>query len=1220
MNDKLKAFWIGFKELVKDLFQKSDSIIDSKDENINYDSLTPKVLNYKEVETYMYALKTGIDDEDIRNIALTGTYGSGKSSLIKTFINKFKTKYKFLNISLASFENGGTTQNIEKKVELSIIQQIIYHVKASKIPDSRFKRINNITKSQMIWFLLGFSIWTLSTIIIYKFNYLNSLNPRNWNGNPQYVDLVAIILYGIFFLGVAFLIKKIIRFFNNSKISKVSLKGEVDFDNVDKSILNEYLDELLYFFERNHYDVIVIEDLDRFKNSLEIFTKLREINSLINNSEQRKNKGKIVFIYAIKDDIFTQEKERTKFFDFIIPVIPIINKSNSAGKLRERLLFLDENDRPSETFLDDISLFVDDMRLLNNICNEYLVYRKNLSPKLNTDRLLSMMVYKNIRPDDFNLLNKGEGKLHDILNLRKEFISKKLVDVDMKLTELNSKIEKIENEKLNSVKELRAIYLNTLQDMLPQLYGVNLGSNTFTPNKLVSDKEFKMLQDSTNIIYKQQYSGNHLKDANSRKKFSDIEKNIDSDLSYDERENLILEKLNNSIDSYNIQIDSLKTEKRDVSALGMDKILSETSFDSLLTEDAQNDRLIMFLLRNGYIKEDYFDYVSYFHEGSITSNDNDFLQSIKSKLSVSSDYNLDKVENVIDRISLEHFKDEYVLNYDLVDTLVKNKTKYNIKINALLDSLVFKQDSAIKFLYDYKDIGREVKGFVQLLCKKDKNLWKFIESNTEYNSKLKNELLLLVLNNSDIKDIITLSKSSSINKYLSDKKEPISFFAQLLSFEKAKKIISQLKLKFNFLDKPRHSQSELFEYVKFNNLYVLNKRNIDFIINHENSEVSQEQLDTQNYTTIVNSKSDKLKEYVEDNISKYADEILLSLTENNDENEKVLIRLLNNIELSDEQKERLIEHNSNLVIDLKTIDENDVKAMLLNQFMIKVNWKNVLNYYLAVAEDKLDEPLFNYLNSENIYKELSKHQLSLTSYDHDDQKKISLAIIECNEFEIDSYESLLKSVLQKWTGLDLSKIEKEKVEKIIDLKFINLSVIYYDDLRSDFKGLHLKFIENNFNEFLKNFDEYEMDEDEITQLLNSSKVNDNKKIEYIKELDEYTITESKKLGAKVTELISKNDYGALNYSFLLDLFNCSDSNDDRIKLFNNQAGYLSPEEAKSLVAQLSYPYSDFLVPRKQTKLKASQLNIDFTENIKRKGIVSSVSIKRGKVKVVAKYS
>lgn len=74
------------------------------------------------------------------------------------------------------------------------------------------------------------------------------------------------------------------------------------------------------FFQVTKYNVVIIEDLDRFGTS-KIFLKLRELNQLINES---KIVGRnLVFLYAVKDDIFINE-ERTKFFDYITTVIPVI--------------------------------------------------------------------------------------------------------------------------------------------------------------------------------------------------------------------------------------------------------------------------------------------------------------------------------------------------------------------------------------------------------------------------------------------------------------------------------------------------------------------------------------------------------------------------------------------------------------------------------------------------------------------------------------------------------------------------------------------------------------------------------------------------------------------------------------------------------------------------------------------------------------------------------
>lgn len=129
----------------------------------------------------------------------------------------------------------------------------------------------------------------------------------------------------------------------------------------DKSIFNKYLDEILYFFEVNNYNIVIFEDLDRFKNP-EIFVKLRELNFLINNYE--KVDRKVVFIYAIKDDVFLS-KERTKFFYFIIPVIPYLNSTNSYEILRKYVLKVSTS--IDEDYINDIAPCIDDMRLMNLI-------------------------------------------------------------------------------------------------------------------------------------------------------------------------------------------------------------------------------------------------------------------------------------------------------------------------------------------------------------------------------------------------------------------------------------------------------------------------------------------------------------------------------------------------------------------------------------------------------------------------------------------------------------------------------------------------------------------------------------------------------------------------------------------------------------------------------------------------------------------------------------
>ncbi|HIF6775982.1 TPA: hypothetical protein ACX37Z_004963, partial [Serratia marcescens] len=96
-----------------------------------------------------------------------------------------------------------------------------------------------------------------------------------------------------------------------------------------ESYFDRYLNEVLYLFENVDADAIVFEDMDRF-NSNNIFERLHEVNRLVNIQRDiaGHNKSTLRFIYLLRDDIFIS-KDRTKFFDYIIPVIPVVDSSNS---------------------------------------------------------------------------------------------------------------------------------------------------------------------------------------------------------------------------------------------------------------------------------------------------------------------------------------------------------------------------------------------------------------------------------------------------------------------------------------------------------------------------------------------------------------------------------------------------------------------------------------------------------------------------------------------------------------------------------------------------------------------------------------------------------------------------------------------------------------------------------------------------------------------------
>lgn len=251
--------------------------------------------------------------------------------------------------------------------------------------------------------------------------------------NGEDFSLNGILSYVVLFVtsvGLILLATLALKYImSNFRVAHINLgdKASLSSEEKQESIFDKSLDEIVYFFESTQYDTVFIEDLDRF-NQPNIFIKLRELNTVINNYDNIKRK--VVFVYAIKDDMFKDE-DRTKFFDFIIPVIPYINATNSGEILRDLLEFeKDENGiykskkyDITDRYIGEISPFIQDMRVLTNICNEFLVYKRTLKmTKLKDHEMFSMIAFKNLYPKEFAELEAEKGIVKQIFKGKREFV------------------------------------------------------------------------------------------------------------------------------------------------------------------------------------------------------------------------------------------------------------------------------------------------------------------------------------------------------------------------------------------------------------------------------------------------------------------------------------------------------------------------------------------------------------------------------------------------------------------------------------------------------------------------------------------------------------------------------------------------------------------------------------------------------------------------------
>ena len=427
-----------------------------------------------EAGVYAKALKAAIKDPKVSNIALTGPYGSGKSSIIQSFLKQ--NEISALQISLAAFLpeaiKAGADQALpdrkvsKQEIERSILQQMLYGADANKLPFSRFKRIRSpgrLSALLSLYALIGAaSVWHLfqKRDDILGGAYFLPLAKSNW---PHFVWFAV----GVSFVWV--LLHQVYKASFGISLKSISLKDiEITPAAIaQESILNRHLDEIIYFFQSTKYDLVIIEDLDRFDDS-EIFVTLREINKLIN--ENAGVKRTIRFLYALRDDMFINT-DRTKFFEFIIPVIPIINSSNSIDKMLEQGKRLALDDRLDRQFLREVSRYLNDLRLIQNIFNEYAIYAANLETDgdndLNATKLLAVLIYKNVFPKDFEALHRGSGNLAQILDRHDEFIAHGEAGYRAQIERLEDEIDVAERQIPSDVLELRRIYAMALIEKTP---------------------------------------------------------------------------------------------------------------------------------------------------------------------------------------------------------------------------------------------------------------------------------------------------------------------------------------------------------------------------------------------------------------------------------------------------------------------------------------------------------------------------------------------------------------------------------------------------------------------------------------------------------------------------------------------------------------------------------------------------------------------------------
>lgn len=1185
---------------------------DKKTENSGYSSLSP-VANADNDNHYYNTLLWALEnrrEEDIKNIALTGPNGSGKSSVLKTFQKKYRgSDLKFLNISLATFkeEKQSPEGDIPKPaktellrlIEISILEQIFYKEKDSKVPDSRFKKIKSYSIKKLL--LSSFlCLLFLSAILSYVFpelikseleKYNTALKVRVW---LHYIRLV-ILLSGLFFI-----IFKSIRVINALRINKLQFQNaEIGIgDTIDKSILNHHIDELLYFFEVRPYNVVVIEDLDRFYET-EIFTKLRELNLLLNTSEKTKEKS-IVFIYAVRDDMFVDKFERTKFFDFIIPVIPVINSSNSSEILLRKNKELGY--ALTEDFIENVAFFIDDMRTLHNILNEFSFYKQKLDDKLIQNKLFAIITYKNIYPADFVELNNNKGELYAAIKQKQGYYKFKIDELDEKIKKAELEIKNLNSLAITSVKELRSRYVLNVIGKLSSFITFTKDDSHIPIEKMLEDGMFLLLrQDEAKYKYSNSYGGERAVSAGT---FKTVENIVDPLKTYLIREREVKDIESGSVERLRKDILSFEEQK---GVIRNKKLMELVTIDLNLDLNIQKDLnkyIVSSFLRNGYIAEDYLDYISLFHESSITRSDYRFLISINNQALLQFDYALGKIDKLIAKMNPLVFNSEFALNYDLLNYILNNQHQYKNQLDQILTKLKDESKISIDFINSFLEKTQKLPEFVQLLCSKWSSIWNHFDENISYSPEKKHTILKYIINYAELADIKTISDQSALKQMI---QKDTQFLSIIANEDKLQGIIELLSIQFLDIDFEK-SSVKLLQFVYDNWYYQLSKEMIELMIKRfGNFDLTS--FNNSNYKAVKNSQAGALIEYVDGWINDYITDVYLSIDDNVDESESSLIDLLNNDDLLYENKLLVISKVNTIISELKSIHDVKLFPAILEENKIKPTWKNMLDAFNSKKSDEIPESIVHFINNIPNAQELAKTKVPLKVDEEEIYGEFWKKLIQVNDISDSSYNLITKASPWRYEDLNLTSLSYAKASSLVANNLINPTVNGFQSLKDKSKKLSIKLLEGHTDKLIEVFDELKIDIEDLHLVIQSKILNNSIQLKFLKKIDSSIIISNLETLKAISDLLSEDNlFNVPEDMRNTILLSKAISAENRIKIFTTKSEQFDNEFASNFLQGLGGEYAQISDPTIRATIAKNLINQNLLTFLVKKNYISSFTV------------
>ena len=720
-----------------------------KKESVKLIPLAP-VRCAKNVDAYSKALKAALKNGDVCNIAVTGKHGAGKSSFLRTFFSRKMWRCfhrQPLWVSAASFKSLADKLPESDEIELWLLEQILFVENDKLMPFSRFGRIARIGLLRscfviIVWMVMGLSVFVLAhpETFAEKMSVLGQWN-ESWARPAALISLsvgsVAVMVLGLW--AYRAFCKGCVSLSFKFGVAEVESKNETK-----QSVLNRNLEELIYFFRATKRWVVVFEDIDRIPDK-SLFVKLRALNQVLNAAcRSRFGMRSIKFIYAIRDDIFTSAAERVKFFDYIIPILPILGlemvKNLFTTLLKKAGVGADVVVK-CDKVIRSMAPFLSDRRLLHAICDEFIIMHSVLKGSmvgrdcaLHDDKIMAMAIFKSFYPAEYARLTEKDNVLEVLLRIKGQKIAwrsmsvrKKIVDVDDKINQAGSDKIVLEKRALN-----REFLLNGFLKQIPKgvsqirvpvaVGGAKL--EIFDINRYYDPDHLPELVGKSFSFGAKDYYGTWV--SKGTVEWKKVDQCVGGK-SYEDRMREIERK-------QEVEVEKLVQErKRLLDSMGKVESMTLAEIvrleESLVLKDEVSGQTIDLtskselrsLIECGFVEGDYRSYVTLYQDGDVSLSDYQYIVSIRHGDSCRTEYHIDNPAKVVESLLEHDFCKKEALNFDIWAWLIK--TAYAPEEEKIAEELKEKCARILKGMLDCSGTRKvSVKTWLRFLQLKSREL------------------------------------------------------------------------------------------------------------------------------------------------------------------------------------------------------------------------------------------------------------------------------------------------------------------------------------------------------------------------------------------------------------------------------------------------------------------------------------------------------------------